>query len=359
MPADQIHAPAKPDAAGTSAADAPATAAARTTRPATADPGLKRGGRALDGLARYGVLWFLLAMIVAFSIWQPSRFATLSNGVNILSDQAVPAILALAVLLPLAAGEFDLSVGANLGFSAVFTAFLAAAGMPVGVVLVLTILVGAAIGSVNAFFVVSIGVNAFIATLAMGTILAGGVLLITGGAVLFEGIPKDLLAIAQTTFLGLPMTVWIAVVLTLVVWYLLEFTPFGRYIRATGSGREAARLSGVKTAPVLASSFIIAGAIAGLAGFLQTARIGSANPSSGPEFLLPAYAAAFLGATIIQRGLFNVWGTIIGVLVLAVGISGLTLAGAPFWLPNVFNGAALLIAVSLSVLSARKRGANA
>jgi ribose transport system permease protein len=95
--------------------------------------------------------------------------------------------------------------------------------------------------------------------------------------------------------------------------------------------------------------------VAGLAGFLQTARIGAANPNTGPEFLLPAYAAAFLGATVIQVGLFNLWGTIIGGLVLAVGINGLTLAGAPFWVPNVFNGGALLIAVSLSVLSRRRR----
>jgi ribose transport system permease protein len=95
--------------------------------------------------------------------------------------------------------------------------------------------------------------------------------------------------------------------------------------------------------------------LAGLAGFLQTTRIGAANPNTGPEFLLPAHAAAFLGATVNQVGLFNLWGTIIGAPVLAVGINGLTLAGASFWLPNVFNGGALLIAVSLSVLSRRRR----
>jgi ribose transport system permease protein len=343
--------------AGTTEAVAKTPPPASPTGP-VAIPEETAGGRVLDQLSRYGVLVFLLAMIVAFAIWQPARFFTVNNAVNILSDQAVPAILALAVILPLAAGEFDLSVGANLSFAAIFTAFMSALGLPVALVLVLALVVGGIIGLVNAFFVVRVGVNAFIATLAMGTILSGANLFVTNGAVLFRGIPQSLLSIAQTTFLGLPLTVWIAVVLAFVVWYLLEFTPFGRFVRATGSGREAARLSGVKTSPVLGSTFVIAGVLAGLAGFLQTARIGSANPSAGPEFLLPAYAAAFLGATVIQRGLFNVWGTMAGVLVLAVGISGLTLAGAPFWLPNVFNGAALLIAVSLSVLSARKRGAT-
>lgn len=358
LPAESAGARPEATARAAGAPPAGAGAAAPSARMNMLAQKTTRGARILDGASKYGVLWFLLLLVVAFSVWQPTRFATVNNATNILSDQAVPIILALAVLFPLAAGEFDLSVGANLGFAAIITADLSGKGVPIVFVFLIAVGIGALIGGMNAFFIVKIGVNAFIATLAAGTILAGAVLFVTNGSVLFEGIPTDLLVIAQTTFLGLPLTVWIALLLAFLVWYLIEFTPFGRYVRATGSGREAARLSGVKTGPMLASTFIIAGAIAGLGGFLQTARIGSANPSSGPEFLLPAYAAAFLGATVIQRGLFNVWGTIAGALVLAVGISGLTLAGAPFWLPNVFNGAALLVAVSLSVLSARKRGAN-
>jgi ribose transport system permease protein len=110
----------------------------------------------------------------------------------------------------------------------------------------------------------------------------------------------------------------------------------------------------VSTKRFLASSFVIAGAIAGLCGALQTARIGSATASTGPEFLLPAYAAAFLGSTTIRRGMFNVWGAVVGVFTLAVGITGLTLAGAPFWVPDVFNGFALILAVSTAVLLTRR-----
>jgi ribose transport system permease protein len=308
-----------------------------------------------ERLSRYGVAFFLLALIIAFGIWQPERFLTTSNLVNVLGGQAVPIILAIAALFPLAAGEFDLSIAANLSFTAIWVGYSSALGWPIALVLASALVLGAAIGAVNALFVVKIGVNAFIATLAMATILAGLNLLFTGGQVLFRGIPDALTNLGKLTLVGVPVAVWVALVLAFFVWYLLEFTPFGRYIRATGSGREAARLSGVRTRFTLTSAFVVAGAIGGLAGFLQTARIGAANPNTGPEFLLPAYAAAFLGATVIQVGLFNLWGTIIGALVLAVGISGLTLAGAPFWLPNVFNGAALLIAVSLSVLSRRKR----
>jgi ribose transport system permease protein len=314
------------------------------------------GSPVLDLISRYGVLFFLVLLIAFFSILLPTRFFSFSNGITILSSQAVPVILAIAVLFPLAAGEFDLSVASNLSFSAIWVAFTSGIGWPVWLIFITTLLIGGAIGAVNAFFIVKVGVNAFIATLAMATILGGFNILVTNGQLLFRGIPQGLTSIATTTLAGLPMTVWAAVGLAFAVWYLLEYTPFGRYLRATGSGREAARLSGVKTSPTLASVFVIAGVVAALAGFLQTARIGSANPSSGPEFLLPAYAAAFLGATVIQPGLFNLWGTLVGALVLAVGISGLTLGGAPFWLPNMFNGVALLIAVSLSVLSARRRG---
>ena len=120
-------------------------------------------------------------------------------------------------------------------------------------------------------------------------------------------------------------------------------------------GREAARLSGIATRRHLASAFIAAGLMAGLAGTLQTARFGSAPSSVGPDFLLPAYAAAFLGATSIRRGMFNVWGTVVGVILLAVGINGLSLAGAPPWVPPVFNGSALIVAVSAAVIVARRR----
>ena len=308
-----------------------------------------------ERLSRYGLAVFLVLLIVAFSAWQPDRFPTTTNFVNILAGQAVPIVLAIAALFPLAAGEFDLSIASNLSFTAIWVAFSSGLGWPLPLVLVSALALGALIGAANAVFVVRIGVDAFIATLAMATILAGLNLLITNGEVQFRGVPASLKNIGTSTLLGLPMPVWIAFILAIVAWYLLEFTPFGRYIRATGSGREAARLSGVRTRLTLTSVFVITGVVAALAGCLQTARIGSANPNTGPEFLLPAYAAAFLGATVVQVGLFNLCGTIIGAMVLAIGINGLTLAGAPFWLPNIFNGAALLVAVSLSVISGRRR----
>jgi ribose transport system permease protein len=304
--------------------------------------------------ASYGVVGFLILLIVVFSIILPGTFPTFINGRSIVTDQAIPLILALAALLPLAAGEFDLSLGATLGFSAIATISLSNAGLSTPLVIALALVLGALIGAVNAFLVVGIGVNAFIATLASATILAGLNLLVTNSGLLVLASPQ-LTALTTTRVAGIQIVLLYAIVLSLILYFVLEHTPYGRYLRATGMGRDAARLSGVRTGRFLASSFVVGGVLAALAGVLFASRGGTAPPTLGPEFLLPAYAAAFLGATTIRPGFFNVGGTVIGVLLLAVGSDGLTLMGAQTWVTNVFNGIALMVAVSASVLVGRRR----
>lgn len=331
-----------------------------TTAPPPSRARERRGGRqALQhGFSNYAIVIFLLVLIAVFSLVAPTLFPTWSNFQAIANNQAVPAILALAVILPLAAGEFDLSVGAILGFTSILTASATINGVPLVPAILLGVAAGAAIGAVNAFLVVRIKVSAFIATLGMATLLSGGNLLLTDGSVLFDGIDPGLAVIARSKFLGLPMTFYYLIIIAVLLWIILERTPFGRYLTATGLGRTPATLAGVPTSRYLALAFIGSGILAGLAGVLQTGTVGSASPSTGPSFLLPAYAAAFLGATTIRRGRFNVWGTMVGVLVLAVGVSGLNLLGAPFWVAPVFNGLALLVAVSFAAIIAGrgKRG---
>lgn len=314
--------------------------------------GRPRGAAAADVLPNYAVVVFLVALCVLFSALAPDLFPTWANVKAIVNNQSVPAILALAVVLPLAAGEFDLSVGAVLGFTAIVAAKVSIAGAPVLVAVVAAVGAGAAIGLVNAVLVVRVGVSAFIATLGMATVLSGGNLWLTNGSVLYEGIGEGLTLLARSRLLGLPAVFFYLLVVAVLLWVLLERTPFGRYLTSTGLGRNSARLAGVSTNLYLGSAFVISGALAGLAGVLQTGTVGSASPSAGPDFLLPAYAAAFLGATTIRRGRFNVGGTMVGVLVLAVGVSGLNLLGAPFWVAPVFNGAALLLAVSFAAVVA-------
>ena len=329
---------------------APGTSAARASRTISRRDWLSRKS------ADYGVVIALLVMILGFSVALPNTFPTLVDAQQILGSQAIPGILALAVIIPLAAGVFDLSVGATLGFASVFSAHYAGS-VPILLLFVLTICLGVVIGSINAGLV-WVGVNPFIATLGVATILSGGNEILTQDVDIYQGIGPSFTSIAQNHVLGLELPVYYFLALAVIMYYLIEWTPYGRYLRATGLGREAARLTGVRTQLWLGSSFVAAGAIAALAGFLETAYVASASPSIGPDFLLPAYAAAFLGTTTIVRGFFNVWGTVVGVFLLAVGTTGLVLGGAPFWIEPVFNGAALIVAVTLAVLGARAQEAR-
>ncbi|WP_167136986.1 ABC transporter permease [Diaminobutyricimonas sp. TR449] len=305
-------------------------------------------------MRQYGIAVFLVLMIIVFSLLMPSTFATSGNFRQILGDQAVPGILALAVILPLAAGEFDLSVAANLGATTILGIVLAGSGLPLPVVILATLAAGMLIGAINAFMVIVVGVNAFIATLGMATILSGFNLLLTGSTLIMHD-DGAFTAMTNTRVAGFQMVIVYFLVVAVVLWYLLERTPFGRYLRATGMGRDAALISGVRTKKYLAAAFIGAGLLAGLAGTLQASRASNATPDLGPEFLLPAYAAAFLGATAIRAGYFNVWGTVIGVYLLAIGANGLIILGARTWVINVFNGVALLVAVSAATLVQRRR----
>jgi len=312
-----------------------------------ARPRARRGSP--DFWPKYTLVFVLLLVVLIFSVAKPETFPTYTNLVSILSSQTVLLTLALGALFPLVAGEFDLSVGFALGFTAMVLAVLAGQeGVPLVPAILIAIVAGGVIGGVNAFLVIRLRVNAFIATLASGTVLQGLTLWISGGQVA-ANLPDGISEIGRTRIADMPVLVFVAGLLAIVVGLVLAKTAWGRYLYATGLGREAARLSGVKTGVLLAAAFILSGLMAGVAGVMQTAILGAANPDVGAQYLLPVFAAGFLGATAIRPGRFNVGGTVLALLLLAVGIAGLTQLGAPLWVSPVFNGLALIIAVALAV----------
>lgn len=316
-----------------------------------------RAGRARLTIYRYAVVITLGVFIVGFSLLLPRTFFTLGNFRTIVSSQAVLMILALGLTLPLTTGEFDLSIGSMLGCAAVLTAFFTGQlhwSLPI--VLLVTILVGILAGALNSLFVVRIGVNAFIGTLGVSTILTGLTLAVSDGQIL-NTMPQPLVDFVQHQIFGLAVPVYVAFALAIALWRLYEHTPVGRHLFFVGEGREAARLAGLQVDRLRIGAFVASGAISAIAGIFTAGQLGAADPSVGPNFLLPAYAAAFLGATTIKPGRFNAWGTVVALYLLVTGVTGLELLGTSSWVQEMFNGAALLIAVTFARFVAREQAA--
>lgn len=327
-----------------------------------------RLGQALS-FKRIGAVYVWGALIVLFAIWVPSTFLTVPTVRIILTQGAITGLLAVGLVIPMAAGAFDVSVGSTLGGTMMFLAWLTGLhGWSTPAAIAATFAFGLFIGSVNGYLVAVVGIDSFIATLGTGSLLTGFATATNNGQVI-STIPTGILNISQTEFLTVPLFVWYLLVLAIIVWYMLQQTPVGRYLQAVGSGREAARLAGIHTERYVFSSLVVSALIATLAGVVTTGWINSGDPTVGPTYLLPAFAATFLGSTQIANGRFNVWGTLIATYLIATGTHGFTLAGASFWVNDVFSGAALIIAVGLSVRRRRTgrqwlsrligRGANA
>ena len=297
-------------------------------------------------------LYIFVVMFAVFSLWVPDTFLQWDTWKALLSSQAVTAILAIGLVVALSAGAFDLAVGAELGFGAIIAAwFLVDRGLPIVPAIALTLLAGALVGLANGLLIVKARIDSFIATLGMSSILLALIAWISSSQQIL-GISEGFQKIGSTEIFGLTLPVYLMLAVGLVAWYVLERTPLGRRVYATGGNIEAARLAGVRVGLVVTGSLIACGVIAAFAGMLVTANLAAGDPTIGPAYLLPAFSAAFLGSTQFRGGRFNVWGTIVAVIVLATGVKGLQLAGAPTWIPDLFNGTALLLAVGLAKFEA-------
>jgi ribose transport system permease protein len=290
-----------------------------------------------------------LALVALFAAWVPDTFLTTLTAQTIASEQAVTAIVALGLLMPLAAGVYDLSVGAMVGLSAIVLSSLTArSGVPLAPAVAMTLAIGIVVGAINAVMVVVVGIDSFIATLAMGSILIAPSRAVSGDQIV-SGAPASLTDLTAGHVLGIPAIAVYMLAVAFAVWYVLEHTPLGRRVAATGAGQEAARLAGVRTRRVIFGSLVTSAALAAVAGILLASKLGTATPDLGPAYLLPAFAAAFLGTTQVKPGTFNVWGTLLAIFLLATGVKGLQLAGAADWVTDLFNGVALVVAVGLSL----------
>lgn len=315
----------------------------------------KRGALYGTVLSRYGVVVAFLVVIAVFSIAKPQVFPTWSDAQSILTIAAPSAILAVALTVVLAMQDFDLSFGSMVGLGGgAAVALMTIHHFAWPAALVIAIAFGAAVGIVNGVLIAFLNGPSFIITLALGTVLTGIEYAFTHQTTVFSGIAQGYIDIAaQSYFLGLNNQIWIAVIVSILLWILLDGTEIGRYMYAIGGNPEAARLSGIRTRLLRLFGFVIVGVSAAIVGILLTSQGGSYTPDVGSSYLLPAYAAAFLGAACFRPGQFNVPGTLIGVLLLGTIQTGLTILNLQTYLINLVQGAILIVAVLLGRLGRR------
>jgi ribose transport system permease protein len=297
---------------------------------------------------KISAVYIFIALFIIFSLWVPSTFLTSSTWRTLISDQSITCLAAIGLVVPIAAGVIDLAIGSEVGVGAILVAWLLVnrhASIPVA--LTLTLASGVIMGVLIWLLVVRVRINSFIATLGMSSVLLAAIEWISGEQQILN-LPLSFQNIATDQFLGLTYPVYTMLAVALIVWYVLERTPAGRKVYATGGNIEAAGLTGIRTSRVILSATVTCGVIAAGAGLLQSSQIATGDPTIGPPYLLPTITAVFLGSTQFRGGRCNVWGTVLGTYVIATGVKGLQLAGAPLWIPDLFDGVALLLAVGIA-----------
>jgi ribose transport system permease protein len=314
------------------------------------------GGGALRVLSVHGLLLMTLVIIAVFSALRLTTFLTSTNFQSIGQVRAPYALLALAFMIPLAANEFDLSVGflAELG-SILVIGLQARSGLGWGLACLLVIVISALVGLVNGVLVTKLRVSSFIATLGTGTFILGVSTWYTGGMQIFSATYPHGFLLWSENVIGIPVSVLVTLALAVVLWLWFEYLATGRRLYVIGTNPRAAALIGIPVDRLKILSFVLSGTITGMAGCLLGSQLRMGQVGINAALLLPAFTGALLGSTSVRPGRVNVWGTLIATALLGITVSGLQLVGAEFYVEQLFNGAMLVVAVALSVFAAQRR----
>jgi ribose transport system permease protein len=306
-------------------------------------------------LAKYLLPILALVLIVGFSFYLPSTFPTTLTARSIIDAQAITALLALAEMLVVIAGEYDLSVGYLCGMINILViGFIVKDHIPWPATMALAILIGAAVGLLNGVLVYVFKIDSFIATLGTGTLAYAVSNWYTQGLQVFGKLPPALTDIYSTRIVGVPIAAFVVVAVAAVLWFLLEYTPTGRRLYALGSNRRAAELTGISSRRYVIGVFVTSGAIAGATGILLASRLRIGEVSTGPDYLLPVFVGAVLGSVTLKPGRPNAWGTVVAVLLLGIGIAGLQQMGASYYVTPLFDGATLIVGVGAAGYASRR-----
>ncbi|MFO1068554.1 MAG: ABC transporter permease [Geminicoccaceae bacterium] len=314
------------------------------------------GQRLMRLVPVYGLPILTVLLIVFFSILLPRTFPTMLNLRSVLGDKSVIALLSLAAMIPMMAGRIDLTVGYGIVLWHILAiALQTQMGLPWPLAVVIVLLLGALLGLINGVLVEVAQIDSFIATLGTGTVLYALALWYTEGRQIIGVLPDGFIGLYLTQVFGIPIITFYVLAIAVVMWICAEFLPIGRCLYAIGANQRAAVLNGIPVRRYVIGAFVAAGTLGAFAGVLLAAKLRIGQASVGLEFLLPALVGAFLGSTTIKPGRVNVWGTIVGVMILAVGISGIQQLGAAFFVEPLFNGVTLLLAIGIAGYAQRKR----
>jgi ribose transport system permease protein len=327
------------------------------TRPELA--ALTFGDRLRRYIPVYGLPIIGLLLIILFSALFPTTFPTLANVSAMIDNKAIIALLSLAVLAPMAAGKIDLTIGFGIVLWHILVISLQLNyNIPWQLAVVIVLFCGGALGLINALLVEFAQIDAFVATLGTGTVTYAIALWYTGGRQVVGVLPDGFNAIDGIHIAGLPISTLYVLGLSVCLWLAFEYLPIGRFIYAIGANPRAAALNGIPVRRYVTVSFIVSGVITAFAGVVLASQLQIGQASVGLDFLLPALVGVFLGSTTLKPGRVNVWGTLVGVAVLAIGISGIQQLGADFYVEPLFNGLTLIASIGIAGYAQRKRAGS-
>lgn len=305
-------------------------------------------------LLQGGTVIALIVLIGFFFAMRPDIFLTFVNVKNIMYQVSILAIIAGAQTIVMVLGDFDLSVGATSTLAGAVAGALMIGGTPVPVAIAAALVVGLIVGLINGVLIAYLNLSAFVATLATMTSVIGVAFIVTEGTTLFN-FPAEFNELGQGKIFNVPLPVYFAIMVSVLIWALLKFTTIGRSWHAIGGNVEVSRLSGVKVRRARLMAFTIAGVVAAFGGVLLAARLGSASAVQGSDNTLLSVAAVFLGMTVIKSGMSNLGGTMVGVGIIGVMSNGLNILGVNAYVQQVVTGVIIILAVTLSGLKTRER----
>lgn len=306
-------------------------------------------------LTNYGIVWLTIALFVLLAVTTPN-FISSDNFRNILDQQSIVLIVAVFVTMLLISGNFDISIGAIYTLVPLIALRIFDASGSLFLFIAVGLVAGLIAGAVNGFIVTKGRINSFVATLATALVFFGLAYMVTGGTILRLS-DLDVRSLVTTRILGITSSTWIAIVIVIIAWVILDRTRVGRYIFAIGGNREAARLAGVPVDRVILFVFILVGMSAGLAGTMNTARTLTAQASDDFSLVFTVIAAVVVGGTSILGGFGAIWRTVIGVFFIAFLGNGFNLNGIDPVIQRIIEGLVILAAVGLDAWTRSRRTA--